>query len=106
MRLYQRHPIVGARILENAEYPGDLARVIRHHHERWDGNGYPGKLMGKSIPLASRIIHLAEVFDVLTSPNSYRRPISRDAAFELMRGEAGKQFDPELVPVLEEAARS
>lgn len=104
-RLYQRHTVVGARILENAEYPGELARVIRHHHERWDGGGYPGKLTGRNIPIGSRAIHLAEVFDVLTSPSSYRRPMSKEAALELIRSESGKQFDPELVPVLEEAVR-
>lgn len=105
-RLYQRHPVVGARIVESAEFPGDLAAAIRAHHERWDGKGYPGRTAGDAIPLASRIIHIAEVYDVLTSPSSYRRTIGRDAALDLIRGEAGKQFDPALVPVLEEVVRS
>jgi putative nucleotidyltransferase with HDIG domain len=104
-RMFQRHSQVGARILENAEYPGELAKVIRHHHERWDGNGYPGHLAGRAIPLGSRVIHLAEVYDTLTSPNSYRRPIARDAAIDAIRAESGKQFDAELIPVLEEAVR-
>jgi len=106
LRLFQRHPVIGARLVESAEFPGDLVRAIRHHHERWDGSGYPHRLVGRAIPLASRIIHLAEVYDVLTSASSYRRPMPREVALEAIRGEAGKQFDPELVPLLAEATRS
>jgi len=98
-RLYQRHPVVGARILEASAFPG-LAEAVRHHHERWDGTGYPQRLAGPAIPLASRIVHLAEVYDVLTSPSSYKRPVSRDQALQIIEKEAGKQFDPQLVPVL------
>ena len=105
-RLYQRHPVVGARIVEGAEFPGDLSGAIRHHHERWDGAGYPQRLSGPRIPKPSRIIHIAEVYDTLTSPSSYRRPIGRESALDLIRAEAGKQFDPELVPALEEAVRT
>lgn len=106
LRILQRHPVVGARIVETAEFPGDLVRAIRHHHERWDGNGYPHRLVGRAIPLPARIIHLAEVFDVLTSPSSYKRPVPREAALEAIRTQAGKQFDPELVPLLDEATRT
>jgi len=98
-RLYQRHPLVGARILESAAYPG-LAEAVRHHHERWDGTGYPQRLAGPAIPLASRIVHLAEVYDVLTSSSSYKRPVPRDQALQLLQREAGKQFDPQLLPIL------
>jgi len=103
-RIYQRHPVIGARIVESIAFPGDLTGAIRHHHERWDGAGYPHRLAGGTIPLASRIIHLAEVYDVLTSSSSYRRPIGRKAALETIRAESGRQFDPDLVGVLEEAA--
>ncbi len=105
-RMYQRHPIVGARILDGTDFPGDVAALVRHHHERWDGNGYPQHVAGRNIPLGSRIIHLAEVYDTLTSPSSYRRSVGREGALDVIRGEAGKQFDPELIPVLEELARS
>jgi putative nucleotidyltransferase with HDIG domain len=102
-RLFRRHPLVGARIVEGCEFPGDLAAAIRHHHERWDGEGYPNRLSGMAIPPASRILHLAEVYDVLTSPESYRQPVGREAALRIIRDGAGTQFDPELVPVLERA---
>jgi putative nucleotidyltransferase with HDIG domain len=105
LRTFQRHPVVGARIIEGTEFPGDLTRAIRHHHERWDGTGYPHRLVGRAIPLAARIIHLAEVFDTLTSSSSYKRPVGREAALDILRGEAGKQFDPELVPLMDEATR-
>jgi putative nucleotidyltransferase with HDIG domain len=101
-RVYRRHPLVGAQLLAGTEFPGDLAGVVRHHHERWDGAGYPDRLAGATIPLASRIIHLAEVYDVLTSTASYRRPVPRDEALRIIRAEAGKQFDPELVHTLQE----
>lgn len=104
-RLYQRHPVVGARILEDSAVLG-LAEAVRHHHERWDGTGYPQRLTGPAIPLASRIVHLAEVYDVLTSSSSYKRPVSREQALELIEKEAGRQFDPNLVPILVKALRS
>lgn len=105
-KLFQRHPVVGARILESAAFPTDLAGAVRHHHERWDGAGYPDRLAGPAIPRASRIIHVAEVWDVLTSPSSYKRNLSHDAALDLIRAETGRQFDPDLVPVMEQVLRS
>lgn len=102
-RTYLRHPQVGSRIVESAAFPTDLAGAIRHHHERWDGAGYPQQLAGDRIPFASRIIHLAEVYDTLTSRSSYKPTIGRDAALTAIRSEAGRQFDPKLVPALEEA---
>ncbi len=105
-RAYQRHPTVGAHILEESGFPGDLSGAVRHHHERWDGTGYPDRLAGGAIPLASRIIHLCEVFDALTSPSSYRPALGQDTALSRIRNEAGRQFDPELVPVLERVVRS
>ncbi len=105
-RTFRRHPVVGARIVASAEFPHDLAGAIRHHHERWDGSGYPDRLSGRGIPFAARVIHLAEVYDTLTSQSSYRRPVGREAALTLIRAEAGRQFDPDLIPVLEEASQS
>lgn len=105
-RMFRRHPVVGARIVASAEFPSDLPGTIRHHHERWDGSGYPDRLGGRAIPFASRVIHLAEVYDTLTSSSSYRRPVHREAALTIIRAEAGKQFDPDLIPALEEASEA
>lgn len=105
-RTFRRHPVVGARIVASAEFPGDLAGTIRHHHERWDGSGYPDRLGGRAIPFPSRLIHLAEVYDTLTSQASYRRPVTREAALATIRAEAGRQFDPDLIPALEEASEA
>ena len=100
-RLYRSHVTVGADILERAGYRS-IAGIVRHHHEQWDGSGYPERLRSDSIPLLARIVHLAEVFDTLTSPTSYRSPMSAARALNTIRSVAGKQFDPGLVPVLAE----
>lgn len=99
-RLYNRHPLIGEQILGEAGLPV-VAQAVRHHHERWDGGGYPDRLQGPAIPLLSRIVHAAEVYDVLTSEGSYRRPVDRREALRIMRSAAGHQFDPEVIRVLE-----
>jgi HD-GYP domain-containing protein (c-di-GMP phosphodiesterase class II) len=76
--------------------------VVRSHHERWDGTGYPDGLRGEEIPRTARILAIADVYDALTSTRSYRRALTRDEALEVMRADAGKAFDPELLPVFEE----
>ncbi len=98
-RMYRTHVTVGSEILERAGYHS-IAPVVRHHHEQWDGNGYPERLRGDEIPLLSRIVHLAEVYDTLTSPSSYRSPMSPARALNTIRSVAGQQFDPALVPLL------
>ncbi|WP_165669861.1 DUF3369 domain-containing protein [Metapseudomonas otitidis] len=76
------------------------AQIAGNHHERWDGNGYPGGLAGESIPLAGRIIALADVFDALCSRRSYKEPWSREQVLELIRSERGRHFEPKLVDLL------
>jgi HD-GYP domain-containing protein (c-di-GMP phosphodiesterase class II) len=78
----------------------ELSLVVRHHHERWDGQGYPDRLAGTAIPLLSRLVHVAEVYDVLTSPSSYRRTVGRTRALEILRASAGSQLDPDMVEAL------
>jgi putative two-component system response regulator len=73
--------------------------MIRHHHERWDGRGYPDRLAGSQIPLAARILCIADVFDALTSSRSYRQAYSEEAAVTLMKADAGTVFDPEMLAV-------
>ncbi len=102
-RTYRRHVEVGERILRGSGLD-ELADVVRHHHERWDGRGYPDRLAGGSIPLLARVVHLAEVYDTLTSATSYRPAVVKERALSVIRAAAGQQFDPELVPVLAEVA--
>ena len=98
-RAYRRHPEVGED-LAHAIGLGELARAIRHHHERWDGKGYPDGLQGEAIPVLSRIVHAAEVFDALTSSDSYRNAVTEERATAILKAESGKQFDPSVVTAL------
>ncbi len=99
-RVYTRHPLLGEQILNRAGL-SMVAHAVRHHHERWDGGGYPDRLQAGAIPLLSRIVHVAEVYDVLTSDTSYRRPVGRGEALGILRSAAGHQFDPDIVLALE-----
>ncbi len=93
----KKHPINGKDIISSIEYFEDAGNIILHHHEQWDGKGYPYNLKGEEIPLLSRIIFVAEVFDGLTSERSYRPPLSIDAAVKEIKKEIGKKFDPKIV---------
>ena len=98
-RSYRNHVVEGERIVAEAGLV-DVQGAVRNHHERWDGRGYPDGLAGDAIPLVARIVHAAEVWDVLTSPESYRRPVTPERAVETMRAEGGRQFDPRVVNAL------
>ena len=93
----RRHPRVGADLLERVPYPHPVAPLVRSHHERWDGMGYPDGLSGDQIPIGARILGLAEVFDALTTDRPYHKAMSREAAVQLLRQEAGTGVDPALV---------
>lgn len=92
----RRHPIVGAQIVAPLEFFGDGAVIVRHHHERHDGSGYPDGLRGEMIPLGSRIVGVADVYDALTSDRAYRARLSRADAVRWLEGEAGRTLDPRL----------
>jgi HD-GYP domain-containing protein (c-di-GMP phosphodiesterase class II) len=79
--------------------------IIRSHHERWDGNGYPDRLAGEAIPLSARITCVADVYDALTTDRPYRKGFSRSEAFGMMRADAGRAFDPDLIPRFERVMR-
>ncbi|MDY6919977.1 MAG: two-component system response regulator [Pseudomonadota bacterium] len=97
--IMQRHPEIGAEILGESDAPIlQLARsVALHHHEKWDGSGYPFGLAGKAIPVEARIVAIADVFDALTSERPYKKAWTVEAALELLQEQSGKHFDPELV---------
>lgn len=95
----KRHPEIGEYILTPISFLADIAEVVRHHHERWDGTGYPDGLAGEAIPMDARILCMADYFDSITSARPYRRPMDTEKARSLMREEAGKTFDPTLVDV-------
>ena len=91
------HPEQGAKLVRRIEGYGPVADIIHSHHERIDGRGYPAGLKGDDIPLGSRIISVADTYDVMTSRDSYRRPVSSEAAIVELRRVAGAQLDPEVV---------
>jgi putative nucleotidyltransferase with HDIG domain len=92
----RRHPLVGAQIVAPFEFFARSAPYIRHHHERWDGSGYPDGLAGAAIPLGARIVAVADVFDALTSRRPYRAAIARDAGLAQLLDEAGRTLDPHI----------
>ena len=94
--IVRQHPVLGASLLERIEFPYPVAPLVRHHHERFDGAGYPDRLAGDRIPLGSRILALAEAYDAMTAAHSYRSPVSQEAALEIISLKAGTQFDPDL----------
>ena len=95
----RRHPLTGAQIVSPFECLAGAAVVIRHHHERWDGSGYPDGLCGDAIPLGARIVAVADVFDALTSERPYRAALPRHAALEHLVSEAGTLLDEDVVAV-------
>jgi len=103
----QMHAQIGAQIVGAVPFPCPVAPLVHSHHERWDGSGYPSGLRGEQIPIGARILSVADCFDALTSERPYRPAVSKDAAIDILKTEAGKAFDPaivtrfaELLPVL------
>jgi HD-GYP domain-containing protein (c-di-GMP phosphodiesterase class II) len=98
--LMRNHPMVGSQIVAPFEFFAGGAAVIRHHHERWDGSGYPDGLAGAAIPLGARIVAVADVFDALTSDRPYRGALPRDIALAYLGEEAGRTLDADVVTAL------
>jgi putative two-component system response regulator len=97
----RRHSEIGAAILEVHEAMADISKIVRHHHERWDGRGYPDSLARTDIPLGGRIIAVADAFSAMTSDRVYRAALPVDRAWAELRAHSGTQFDPEVVAVFE-----
>lgn len=96
-RVMKRHPAYGARILAGIPYLSGAAEIVRHHHEKFDGSGYPDGLAGEEIPLGARIFALADALDAMTSDRPYRRAMSLEDAISEIERCSGKQFDPVMV---------
>lgn len=94
------HPIVGAEILEQVQFPYPVVPIVRSHHEKWDGSGYPYGLKGEQIPIGARILAAVDCLDALASDRQYRRALPLDQAMESVIEQSGKSFDPKVVEVL------
>ncbi len=97
--IIKKHPEIGVNILANVDYFSPIIPMIRHHHEWYNGGGYPDRLSGDAIPLEARIMAVADTYDAMTSDRPYRKAMSRDRALEIIREVAGTQLDPEVVKV-------
>jgi len=96
------HPAVGAEILDRVHFPYPVVPIVRSHHEKWDGSGYPDGLKGEAIPLGARILSAVDCFDALTSERPYRRAISPEDAMSHLKKESGRAYDPRVIERLEQ----
>lgn len=97
--LIKQHPVIGARILQDVHFPYDIMPIVRNHHERWDGKGYPDNLKADETPLLARLTHIVDVYEAITAYRVYRNPMSKDRILGLYESGIGTDFDPELTPV-------
>lgn len=100
--IIKRHPVIGTNILCQVDFPWDILPIIKHHHERFDGGGYPGGLAGSDIPEGSRILSVADVFESLTAERPYRTAMSFEEAMAEIERNSGSQFDPEILEAFKE----
>ena len=92
-----QHPVLGAHILDHVKSLRSLLAGVRHHHEKYDGSGYPDNKKGGEIPLIARIISVADAFDAMTSNRHYRKALSHETALNELQACSGQQFDPHVV---------
>jgi HD-GYP domain-containing protein (c-di-GMP phosphodiesterase class II) len=92
----EEHPVMGAAITAAVTDLDSVVNLVRHHHERYDGEGYPGRLKGKEIPLATRLFSIADAYSAMTTDRPYRKGLTLEMAVEEIRRGGGTQFDPEL----------
>ena len=108
----KRHASIGAEILSAIEFPYPVVPIVRHHHEHWDGTGYPDDVKGKAIPIGARILSVVDCFDALTSDRPYRPRMPDNQAMQIITDRSGTMYDPEVVttftkirPTIAQAAR-
>jgi putative nucleotidyltransferase with HDIG domain len=94
--LMQVHTLMGDSMAKQLDFPDEVRPIVRSHHEQWAGTGYPDKLAGEKIPFAARIVSIADVYDALTSPRSFRDAYSSNDAVRIMEKDADRMFDPKL----------
>src|SRR5438034_9034616 len=99
------HPVVGAEILERAQFPYPVVPIVRSHHVKWDGSGYPDGLKGEEIPIGARILSTVDCLDALASDRQYRRAMPIDKAMAIVADESGSSFDPRVVEILKQRYR-
>ena len=90
---------MGGEILDGLEFGGPLARIVRHHHENWDGSGYPDALSAQTIPIGARILAIVDCYDALTSERPYREPMSHGRAVDLIVARRATMYDPAILDV-------
>jgi putative nucleotidyltransferase with HDIG domain len=95
----KQHAVIGADILSSVALPGSLVLIVRHHHEHWDGSGYPDGLCGEAIPIGARVLAIADSYDALTSDRPYRRALSHAAAVAILQAGRGTMYDPRITDV-------
>jgi putative nucleotidyltransferase with HDIG domain len=101
--IMKRHAAIGADLLSEIRFPYPVIPIIRHHHENWDGTGYPSAIAGTDIPIGARILSVVDCFDALTSDRPYRPRLGINEAFEILRARRGSMYDPLIVDVFIEA---
>jgi len=104
--IVRMHPIWGEQVLEGSDDLSLAREIARSHHENWDGSGYPDGLYGDRIPLAARVVRIADAFDAMTSERPYQQPVSFEAALEEITANAGRDFDPALAHAFSDLFRS
>lgn len=92
----KKHPQLTEEIVKPLKFYSDIITFIKHHHENWDGDGYPDGLKGEEIPLGARILSICDAYDALTSERAYRKAYSHEEALDIVRSECGKKYDPNL----------
>lgn len=95
------HPSAGAEMVQDVAFPAEVMDVLRSHHERWNGTGYPQGLAGEAIPRAARIVAIADAYDAITSARSYKPALTHEAAMAVLRIDIGRHFDPQLFALFE-----
>src|SRR3989475_11181827 len=99
------HPLVGAEILERVRFPYPVVPIVRAHHEKWNGSGYPLGLKYEEIPMGARILSAVDFLDAMASDRPYRRALPMHEVFQRLAAESGQSFDPQVVEVLEKRHR-